>query len=243
MNTVNLKEIQNFSKDSAYWWDIDGPFRPLHRLNPIRLGYIKSQICSHFDRDLNSLNTYEGLKILDIGCGGGLVCEPMARLGGIVSGIDADTNAIEVAKDHAKNSGLEIEYHATSSDELVKTGKKYDVVLALEIIEHVDNQDLFVKNVMDLCKPGGLIIFSTLNRNPKSFALGIMAAEYILGWVPKGTHDWKKFIKPSELSRMISHHGGNPQDLCGLAFNPIKNDFHLAPKDLDVNYFLSSVRS
>jgi 2-polyprenyl-6-hydroxyphenyl methylase/3-demethylubiquinone-9 3-methyltransferase len=240
MNTVNAKEIQNFSKDSSHWWDINGPFRPLHRLNPVRLGYIKSQICAHFDRDVNSLKTYEGLDILDIGCGGGLVCEPMARLGGNVSGIDADENAISVAQDHAAENGLDITYKATSSDELVKSDKQYDVVFALEIIEHVDNRDQFVKSVMDLCKPDGLVIFSTLNRNPKSFALGIIAAEYILGWVPKGTHNWKKFVKPSELSRMVKNNGGSPQNLCGLAFNPLKNEFHLAPKDLDVNYLLSA---
>ncbi len=243
MNTVNAAEIQNFSKDSDHWWDVNGPFRPLHRLNPVRLSYIKRQICAHFGKDINSLNTYEELDILDVGCGGGLVCEPLARLGANVTGIDADDNAIAVANEHAKESGLEICYQATSSDELVKSGKKYDVVTALEIIEHVDNQELFVKSVIDLCKPNGIVIFSTLNRNPKSFALGIVAAEYILGWVPKGTHNWKKFVKPSELSRMVRNNGGTPQNLCGLAFNPLKNEFHLAPKDLDVNYLLSCVKS
>ncbi len=239
MNTVNQAEIQNFSKDSSHWWDINGPFKPLHRLNPVRLDYIKQQICAHFGRDYKSLKTYEGLDILDIGCGGGLVCEPMARLGGNVTGIDADENAIAVATEHAVENNLEIKYQATSSDELVKSGNKYDVVLVLEIIEHVDNQDLFVKNVMDLCKPDGLVIFSTLNRNPKSFALGIVAAEYILRWVPKGTHNWKKFVKPSELSKMVRQHGGKPNDICGLAYNPFKDEFHLAPKDLDVNYLMS----
>jgi 2-polyprenyl-6-hydroxyphenyl methylase/3-demethylubiquinone-9 3-methyltransferase len=239
MNTVNQAEIQNFSKDSSYWWDEKGPFKPLHRLNPVRLDYIKRQICEHFERDYRRLNTYEGLDILDVGCGGGLVCEPMARLGGSVTGIDADENAIAVAQEHAKEEELDINYQATSSDELVQSEQKFDVVLALEIIEHVDNPDLFVKSVMDLCKPNGLVIFSTLNRNPKSFALGIVAAEYILGWVPKGTHNWKKFIKPSELSKMVRGHGGKPKDICGLAFNPLSNEFHLAPKDLDVNYLIS----
>ena len=243
MNTVNAAEIQNFSKDSSHWWDINGPFRPLHRLNPVRLGYIKSQICDHFERDVDSIKSYEGLDILDIGCGGGLVCEPMARLGGNVTGIDADENAIAVASEHAKDSELNITYQATSSDELVKSGKKYDVVLALEIIEHVDNRDEFVKSVIDLCKADGLIVFSTLNRTAKSFALGIVAAEYILGWVPKGTHSWKKFVKPSELKHMIENQGGMAKDLCGLAFSPISNEFSLAPNDLDVNYFLSCTRS
>lgn len=242
MNTVNKAEIQNFSKDSSHWWDINGPFKPLHRLNPVRLDYIKQQICSHFNRDYKAFDSYKGLDILDIGCGGGLVCEPMARLGGTVTGIDADENAIAVAHEHAKEQDLDITYKATSSDELVKEGKQFDVVLALEIIEHVDNPDLFFKSVMDLCKPGGLVIFSTLNRKPKSFALGIVAAEYILRWVPRGTHNWKKFVKPSELSRMVRQHGGKPKDMCGLAFNPLSNDFHLAPKDLDVNYLISIVK-
>lgn len=242
MNTVNKAEIQNFSKDSSHWWDINGPFKPLHRLNPVRLDYIKQQICNHYDRDYKAFDSYKGLNILDVGCGGGLVCEPMARLGGTVTGIDADKNAIAVAREHAKEQDLDITYKITSSDELVQDGKQFDVVLALEIIEHVDNPELFVKSVMDLCYPGGLVIFSTLNRNPKSFALGIVAAEYILGWVPKGTHNWKKFVKPSELSRMVRQHGGKPKDMCGLAFNPLSNDFHLAPKDLDVNYLISIVK-
>ncbi len=241
MNTVNQAEIQNFSKDSSHWWDEKGPFKPLHRLNPIRLDYIKQQICAHFDRDYKGLKTYQGLDILDVGCGGGLVCEPMARLGANVTGIDADENAIAVATEHAADNDLNITYQATSSDALVKTGQKFDVVLALEIIEHVDQPDLFVQSIMNLCKPNGLVIFSTLNRNPKSYALGIVAAEYILGWVPKGTHNWKKFVKPSELSKMIKQHGGKPNDICGLAFNPIKNEFHLAPQDLEVNYLMSAI--
>lgn len=242
MNTVNKAEIQNFSKDSSHWWDINGPFKPLHRLNPVRLDYIKQQICDHFDRDYMAFDSYKGLDILDIGCGGGLVCEPMTRLGGNVTGIDADENAIAVAREHAKEQELDITYKATSSDELVKDGQQFDVVLALEIIEHVDNPDLFVKNVMDLCNPGGLVIFSSLNRNPKSFALGIVAAEYILRWVPRGTHNWKKFVKPSELSKMVRQYSGKPHDICGLAYNPFKDEFHLAPKDLDVNYLISIVK-
>ena len=240
MNTIDAQEIQNFSKDSDHWWDINGPFRPLHRLNPARLGYIKQQICAHFDKDINSLKAYQGLDIIDIGCGGGLVCEPIARLGGNVTGIDADENAIKVAGEHAKNSSLDIDYKATSSNELAKTDQKFDVVLALEIIEHVADRDSFVKSVTDLCKPNGLVIFSTLNRTAKSFAMGIVAAEYILRWVPQGTHSWKKFVKPSELSRLLRKHGATPHDICGLAFNPIKNDFHMVPKDTDVNYFITS---
>lgn len=237
MNTVDAQEIQNFSKDSAHWWDPEGPFKPLHRLNPLRLRYIKEQICNHFDRDFNTLKTYEGLEIIDVGCGGGLICEPMARLGGKVTGIDADKNAVNVAKDHAKETGLTIDYQATTSDQI---NKQFDVVLALEIVEHVADLDAFIKSVVDLCKPDGLIIFSTINRTPKSFALGIVAAEYILRWVPQGTHDWKKFVKPSELSRMLRNNNATPKNVTGMAFNPLKNEFTLAPNDTDVNYFLSA---
>ncbi|MEM9468696.1 MAG: bifunctional 2-polyprenyl-6-hydroxyphenol methylase/3-demethylubiquinol 3-O-methyltransferase UbiG [Pseudomonadota bacterium] len=239
MNTVDAQEIQNFSKDSAHWWDIDGPFKPLHRLNPVRLGYIKQQTCDHFDRDLKALNSYDGLKILDIGCGGGLVCEPMARLGAQVTGIDADENAIAVAQEHAKQAGLTIDYRAKASDELVKNKEQYDMVLALEIIEHVSSPTAFVRDVAALCKPGGLTIFSTLNRTPKSYALGIVAAEYLLRWVPRGTHNWKKFIKPAELSRLARYEALKPKDICGLVFNPLKNEFELKPHDTRVNYFIS----
>lgn len=240
MNTVDQKEIQNFSKDSAHWWDENGPFKPLHHLNPTRLHYIKQQICDHFDRDMKALDSYKGLNLLDIGCGGGLVCEPLARLGGKVTGIDADENAINVATEHANKSGLKIQYKATSSEQLLKNKTRYDVVLALEIIEHVPNPDEFVKNVLELCKPDGLVIFSTLNRTPKSFAFGIVAAEYILRWVPAGTHDWKKFIKPSELSRHIRNAGGTPINICGLSYSPITNEYTLKPYDTDVNYFMSA---
>ena len=236
MSTVNAAEIQNFSKDSSHWWDENGPFKPLHLLNPTRLSYFKSQICNHFDLDENAPTPYKGLNIIDVGCGGGLVCEPMARLGGAVTGIDADTNAIEVAAAHAKKMGLDIEYQCVSSENITQ---KYDVVLALEIIEHVDNPDLFVKSVLDLCKPNGLVIFSTLNRTTKSYALGIIAAEHILNWVPKGTHSWKKFVKPSELSRMLRNNNAKPHDICGMIYNPLTKQFKLDKSRVDVNYFMS----
>lgn len=239
MNTVDSQEIQNFSKDSHSWWDEKGPFKPLHRLNPVRLRYIKQQICQHFKKDIDALDSYKNLDILDIGCGGGLVCEPISRLGANVTGIDADENAIKIATEHASQSNLKINYQATSSEELLKNGTQYDVVLALEIIEHVSDVDAFVKNVIALCKPEGLVIFSTLNRTAKSYALGIVAAEYIMRWVPQGTHDWKKFIKPSELARHLSNANAKPADICGLNFNPLKNEFELTPHNTDVNYFMS----
>lgn len=240
MNTVDAQEIQNFSKDSSFWWDEKGPFKPLHRLNPVRLRYIKDRICGHFDRDVDGFDSYKGLKILDVGCGGGLVCEPMARLGGEVMGIDADHNAIEVAREHAAGQGIKIEYEDTTSDQLAEQGRQFDVVVALEIIEHVSDPEAFVKSLTDLCAPGGMIIMSTLNRTPKSYALGIVAAEYILRWVPRGTHHWKKFVKPSELASLLRRNGATPVDICGLVFSPLKQAFALDRRDLDVNYLLAS---
>ena len=185
MSSIDTQEIDNFSKDADRWWDEDGPFKPLHRLNPVRLSYIKNQVCQHFGRDVQALDAFKGLKILDVGCGGGLVCEPLARMGANVTGADADPIAIETAISHAKDSGLKIEYHNKPAEALNKT---FDAVLALEIIEHVANPQEFVNSVSNLVKPGGIAIFSTLNRNPKSFLLGIVAAEHILRWVPQGTH-------------------------------------------------------
>jgi 2-polyprenyl-6-hydroxyphenyl methylase/3-demethylubiquinone-9 3-methyltransferase len=231
--TVDKSEIDHFAKDSGKWWDESGPFKPLHRLNPVRLSYIRDRLCGRFGRDPNSLRSLDGLKILDAGCGGGLVCEPLARLGAKVTGIDADKNAIAVAQAHAKEQDLTIDYKATTTGEL--TGK-FDAVLALEIIEHVSNPEQFVRECVDLVKPGGLVIFSTLNRTPKSFALGIVAAEYLLGWVPRGTHSWKKFVRPSELASMLRAAGVTPIDQSGLIFNPRKNEFSLSKSDMDVNY-------
>ena len=239
MHTVDAKEIENFAKDSSHWWDENGPFKPLHRLNPVRLAYIKEQVVG----ETQSLRPYEGLSILDIGCGGGLVCEPMARLGAEVTGIDADANAIAVARQHAADGGLNIAYKTTSSEQLVKEKKRFDVVLALEIVEHVADVDGFVRNCVDLCAPGGLIVFSTLNRTAKSFILGKVAAEDILGWVPKGTHDWKKFLKPSELARAVRDAGGDIRNVEGMVFDAITGDFKRSTRDMDVNYFMTASRA
>lgn len=232
-STIVAEEIEHFAKDSSHWWDENGPFKPLHRLNPVRIKYIKQQICAHFNRDFDDLKALKGLKILDIGCGGGLVCEPLARLGASVTGIDADANAIEVAKNH---SDLGINYIC---DDAANLDKEFDIVLALEVIEHVSDIDAFINTCAKRMKPDGIIIMSTLNRTPKSYALGIVAAEYILGWVPKGTHNWKKFVKPSEISRHARKQNLTPQNITGLIFNPLKNEFMLSETDLDVNYLIS----
>lgn len=235
-SSIDHKEIEQFSQDSSDWWDADGPFKPLHRLNPVRLSYIKEQICEHFGRDIDSLKSYDSLDILDVGCGGGLVCEPLARLGAKVTGADADDNAIEIAKEHAQEMGLDIDYQCDAVENLTQ---QFDVVLALEIIEHVNNPAEFVKNLKARLKPGGLLICSTLNRSAKSYALGIVAAEHILHWVPKGTHSWKKFVKPSEFVKMARQAGLNNTDITGLIFKPLSNQFSLSKSDLDVNYLIT----
>lgn len=242
MLKVDPKEIENFAKDSSRWWDEDGPFAPLHRLNPVRLSYLRGRIDGHYGLDAKSLKPFKALSILDAGCGGGLICEPMARLGADVTGVDADANAIAVAHDHAAQGGLAVAYHAATTFDLVKEKARFDVVLALEIVEHVPDVNAFVQSCVDLCKPGGLIVFSTLNRTPKSFALGIVAAEYILRWVPRGTHRWKKFMRPSELARALARAGARVTDMTGMVYDPRTRGFTLSSNDLDVNYFVTAVR-
>jgi len=240
--SVNLKEIEHFAKDSSHWWDENGPFRPLHRINPVRLHYIREQIEKHFKRNDESFSPFKGLEIVDVGCGGGLICEPMARLGAGITGIDADKNAIEVAKEHAELTELNIDYKTTSAEKLLafspRTG--FDVVLALEIVEHVADPETFIKTCVSLCKPGGIIVLSTINRTPKSFALGIVAAEYILRWVPQGTHSWKKFLRPSELSRYLRTESATISDISGLKFNILSGEFEISDEDIDVNYFITA---
>ncbi len=226
-STINAHEISHFAQDSADWWTIDGPFAPLHRMTPARIGYLKSVI-----------GNISGKTILDIGCGGGLISVPLSRLGGKVTGIDADQQAISVAKQHAKTQELNIDFIHGAAENLVADGRQFDVVMALEIIEHVDNPELFVQLCSKLVKPNGLVIFSTLNRTWKSYALGIVAAERLLKWVPVGTHDWKKFIKPSELAKLCAASGLTVTDAKGMVFHPLKNEFFIHPHDLDLNYFL-----
>ncbi len=242
-STLDPDEISRFAKDAPRWWDESGPFAPLHRLNPARLGYIRTTLCNHFDRDGKSLKSLTGLNILDIGCGGGLVSEPLARLGAHVTGIDGDAVAISVAKDHATGNHLDITYLSATTDDLLADGTPcFDVVLALEIVEHVANVESFVNECVSLCKPGGIVIFSTLNKTVKSLALGKIAAEYLLRWVPVGTHDWKKFIRPSALAAALRRAGAVPQEAKGLVFNPLQNTFAMSDTDLDVNYFMIAVK-
>lgn len=238
--TIDENEIRHFSKDSADWWNENGAFKPLHRLNPVRMSYIKDAICKHFNLDQTNLKPFSALKILDIGCGGGLICEPLYRLGATVTGIDGDQSAIKTAIEHSIQQGLNIQYLCGDAADI---DKKYDVICALEVAEHVSDLAQFFQICAGLLKPDGIIVMSTLNRTIKSYALGIIAAEYVLRWVPRGTHNWNKFIKPSELVRMARTENLETQKLKGLIYNPLKNEFELSDHDFDVNYILSFHKS
>lgn len=229
--TTNLQEISHFSKDAFTWWNPLGPFKPLHQMNPVRLSFIMRTI----QQFLNIKNDFSSLNILDVGCGGGLLCEPLARLGAQVTGIDASPEAIEVARQHAQEQDLSITYHLGSIEQLAKQEAAFDILIASEIIEHVDNVPLFIESCHRLTKPGGLLIFSTLNRTLKSFGLGIFAAEYLLRLIPRGTHSWHKFLKPSELTTYLRSYGRPLVSMSGLSYNPVTGIWSEI-SNLDMNY-------
>jgi 2-polyprenyl-6-hydroxyphenyl methylase/3-demethylubiquinone-9 3-methyltransferase len=240
--TVDEAEVAKFQAMADEWWDPDGKFRPLHMMNPIRLDYITAQIAGEFGRDLTAPNPFAGLRILDIGCGGGLLSEPMARLGAVVVGADAAAGNIPVARVHAEVSGLEIDYRHTTAEALAAAGEVFDVVLNMEVIEHVAAPPAFLAACHDLLKPGGLMLTSTINRTARSFAAAIIGAEYVMRWLPKGTHDWSKFITPDELYDLIKGAGLTPVDKAGFVFNPITWTWSISHRDLAVNYVTASVR-
>lgn len=241
-STVDPAEVAKFEAMAAEWWNPSGKFKPLHMLNPCRLDYITTQIASEFDRDLATPLPFAGLRILDIGCGGGLLSEPMARLGADVVGADPATRNIPVARLHAEQSGLTIDYRLTTAEDLAAAGEQFDVVLNMEVVEHVPNPQSFLSACQTLLKPGGLMICSTLNRNAKSFGMAIVGAEWVMRWLPKGTHDWKKFITPDELAEFIRKAGLDPVDRKGMVFNPIAWSWSLSSRDLSVNYVTASVK-
>jgi len=224
------------------WWDPKGKFRPLHLMNPCRLDYITSQIAGEFGRDLRQPRAFEGLRILDIGCGGGLLSEPMARLGAEVTGADAAERNIPVARVHAEAQGLKIDYRHTTAEALAEAGERYDVVLNMEVVEHVADPLAYLTACQQLLKPGGLMLCSTMNRNAKSFAMAIIGAEWVMRWLPKGTHDWAKFITPDELYDLIRRAGLDPVDRKGMVFNPVSWRWSLSARDLSVNYVTASVK-
>lgn len=242
MNSVDPAEVAKFEAMAAEWWNPNGKFKPLHMLNPCRLDYLTSQIAAEFGRDLKSANPFEGLRILDIGCGGGLLSEPMARLGATVVGADAAGGNIPVAQLHAEQSGLAIDYRHCAAEDLAASGEQFDVVMAMEIIEHVANPQGFVRICAQLLKPGGLMLCSTLNRNPKSYIMAIIGAEWVMRWLPKGTHEWAKFITPDELYDLIKAADLSPVDRKGMVFNPVSWGWSLSDRDLSVNYVTASVK-
>lgn len=242
-STVVEKEIRQFDILGEKWWDESGPMKPLHRINPVRLDYLRHMICAHTGRQPDRLRSLKDLTIADIGCGGGLLTEPLCRMGATVTGIDAGAENIKVAKAHAKAQGLDIDYRATTAENVAASGETFDVVTALEIIEHVDDIDLFIESCGAMVKKNGMIFFSTLNRTPKSFLLGIVAAEYILRWLAPGTHNWKKFVKPSEIVSRLAHNGFTVTDIRGLVYDPLSRSFSMSETDLDVNYFVTAVKN
>ncbi|MCA1244145.1 bifunctional 2-polyprenyl-6-hydroxyphenol methylase/3-demethylubiquinol 3-O-methyltransferase UbiG [Stappia stellulata] len=235
--TVDDAEVARFSALAAEWWNPAGKFRPLHKFNPVRLTYIKEQVSAHFGRDDRSADAFKGLSILDIGCGGGLLCEPMARLGANVVGADASATNIEVAKLHAETSGLDIDYRATTAEDLAAAGEKYDVVLNMEVVEHVSDVPLYLDACAQLVKPGGLMFMATINRTLKAYALAIVGAEYVLRWLPKGTHSYEKLVKPEELEGPLTAAGLSVRDRCGVTFNPLADSWNRS-SDMNVNYMM-----
>ncbi len=240
--TVDAQEIEKFQAMAAEWWDPEGKFKPLHMLNPCRLDYITSQIAAEFDRDLTTAKPFKGLRILDIGCGGGLLSEPMARLGADVVGADAAERNIPVARVHAEQSGLKIDYRHTTAEALAADGEQFDAVLNMEVVEHVADPLAYLTACRLLLRPGGLMVCSTLNRNPKSYVMAIIGAEHVMRWLPKGTHDWSKFITPDELYDLLRRAGLDPVDRKGFKFNPLAWSWSISDSDLSVNYVTTSVR-
>jgi 2-polyprenyl-6-hydroxyphenyl methylase/3-demethylubiquinone-9 3-methyltransferase len=241
-STIDPAEVAKFEAMAAEWWDPNGKFKPLHMLNPCRLDYITAQIAAEFDRDLSAQSPFAGLRLLDIGCGGGLLSEPMARLGATVVGADAAPRNIPVAQVHAAQSELDIDYRHTTAEDLAAAGEQFDVVLNMEVVEHVADPLTYLTACQQLLRAGGLHICSTLNRNPKSYAMAIVGAEYVMRWLPKGTHEWSKFITPDELYDLLRNAGLDPVDRKGFVFNPITWGWRLSDRDLSVNYVTASVK-
>ncbi len=240
MTTINQEEIQKFSKLAEEWWDVSGKFKPLHMFNPIRIEYILEKTCNHFERKNKEL-PLRGLKFLDIGCGGGLISEPMSRLGADVTGIDASLKNIKIAESHSKKNNLKINYLNTSPEKFDEN-EKFDVILNLEIVEHVEDVDLYFKSCAKLLKKNGLMFTATLNRTFISFIKAIIGAEYVLRWLPIGTHDWNKFFKPKEIEEKISNLNFSVMDISGLEFNPFTQKWRRS-KDLSVNYIITSEKN
>ena len=242
VDTVDPAEVAKFEAMADEWWDPNGKFKPLHMLNPCRLDYIIAQLSAQFGRDPDRPRPFAGLRILDIGCGGGLLCEPMARLGAEVTGVDAAERNIPVARIHAEAMGLEIDYRHTTAEALAGAGEVFDAVLNMEVVEHVADPQAYLDACARLIRPGGIMITSTINRNPKSYLMAIVGAEHVMRWLPKGTHEWSKFITPDELFAMLSQAGLRPVDRKGFVFNPLGWSWRISDRDLGVNYVTAAVK-
>ena len=236
-NTIDSKEIEKFTKMADEWWSTTGKFKPLHKFNPCRISYIREKLINHFSLDASTSNPLKNIKLLDIGCGGGLLCEPLTRLGADVVGVDAGEKNIAVAKIHAEKSGLKIDYRHQDVEELSKKNEKFDVVLAMEVIEHVADVEKFFTAAKNCLKTNGLMFVATLNRTPKSYFNAIIGAEYILRWLPRGTHDWKKFLKPSEINKIAELNGMCLEEIVGFSYNLLKDEWKKSD-DVSVNYFM-----
>lgn len=240
--TIDQSEVDRFSKLAAEWWNPKGKFKPLHKFNPVRLSYIRETVGEHFNLDLTQDKPFSGLRFLDIGCGGGLLCEPMARLGADVVGADASETNIEVAKIHAQQSGLQIDYRATTSEALQEAGETFDVILNMEVVEHVADVDLFMKSCAAMVKPGGLMFVATINRTPKAKLLALFMAENVLGWLPKGTHQYDKLVKPEELDGALADTGVTVFERSGVFYNVLADEWRKS-RDMDVNYMVVAKRA
>lgn len=239
--TINQAEVDKFSAMAAEWWDPSGKFRPLHKFNPVRLTYIKEKVCEHFSRESTERHPFKGLCFLDIGCGGGLLAEPMARLGAEMIGADASDINIEIAKIHAEQSGVNIDYRATTAEALQENGEQFDVVLNMEVVEHVSDVPLFMTACAQMVKPGGLMFVATINRTQKANALAIFMAENVLRWLPKGTHQFENLVKPEELIAPINAEGMEIIDQTGVFYNPLMDKWNMS-RDMDVNYMILAKR-
>ena len=239
--TINKAEVNKFDKIADEWWDPKGKFKPLHKFNPVRIQFIKDNVKEHF-KIKNDFEPFKGLRILDVGCGGGLLSEPMARLGGKVMGIDASENNIKVAKSHLKKSNLKIEYLCSSHEKIIKKKEKFDVILNMEIVEHVDNLDLFIKKSSSLLKTNGLMFVATINRTLKSYLFAIIGAEYVLKWLPIGTHQWEKFVKPDDINQIAKNNSLLFKNITGVKFNLLSLEWKKT-KDISVNYISQFVKN
>jgi 2-polyprenyl-6-hydroxyphenyl methylase/3-demethylubiquinone-9 3-methyltransferase len=239
--SADRRELQRFAELAGDWWDEAGPMAPLHKLNPVRLAYIRDRVCGHLGRDPKAPACLGGLDVLDVGCGGGLLCEPLARLGATVTGIDLVPAHLEVARAHAQAAGLELSYREIAAEQLAAEGAGFDLVCAMEVVEHVADVRGFLSTCATLVRPGGALVLATLNRTLRSFALGIVAAEYILGWLPRGTHQWRRFLRPSEVARPLRANQLRIAHLTGVTYDPLRDRFRLSP-DPAVNYMLFAVR-